>query len=364
MLLPGLINAHCHLDFTDFKGRVPYQGSFRKWSVKMAKKTRETSPAEFRQAIHKGIRQSLAYGTTTLCDVATSWESYGLLRKSGLRAFVFLEMLDLPQASAERYWRNFLDRLWSVTREAPSTPTFRWGLSPHTGFTVSRELLETVGKYVGKKRDILTTIHVSESREEDLFFRKGEGPMAARFREAHPEWKVPTRTTAVQYFKDRGWMPKLDLAVHVNVADDRDIRLLAKNRIAVVHCPGSHAFFGHPRFKYGRMRQAGIPVCLGTDSLASNRSLSLFREMKLFKREFPGVPPQEILRMTTVKPAQALGMGNELGQIRPGFLADIIGIPAPRKIPAGEGFYDRVLNYRGTVSFVMVHGEPRLRLSS
>src|SRR5258708_9707993 len=90
VLLPGLINSHCHLDFTSFKGRVRYAGGFRKWLSKMAMKTRTTTSAEFKRSIQKGIKESLAYGTTTLCDISTSWESYPLLRQSGLRSFVFL----------------------------------------------------------------------------------------------------------------------------------------------------------------------------------------------------------------------------------------------------------------------------------
>ncbi len=89
ILMPGFINAHCHLDYTNFKGRVRYQGGFRQWLRKMGQKTRETTPAEFKRAIQKGIKESLAFGTTTLCDISTSWESYLLLRQSALRSFVF-----------------------------------------------------------------------------------------------------------------------------------------------------------------------------------------------------------------------------------------------------------------------------------
>jgi len=122
ILLPGLINAHCHLDFTAFKGRVRYQGGFRKWLSRISEKTRETSVAEFRHSIQRGIRECLAYGTTTICDVATSWESYPLLRKSGLRSFVFLEMIDLGQSPTRQYWKRFQERLAAAAQEGPPTP--------------------------------------------------------------------------------------------------------------------------------------------------------------------------------------------------------------------------------------------------
>ncbi len=364
ILLPGFINAHCHLDFTGFKGRVRYQGGFREWLRKMAVKSRETSPAEFRRSIQKGIKESLDYGTTTICDVATSWESYPLLRQSGLRAFVFLEMIDLGQSSTPAYCRQFQEKLRAITHTAPPTPTFRWGLSPHTPFTASKELLEWTGKYLNDHRDVPTTIHVGESREEGNYFKKGSGPMADRIRVLNPDWNIPRRTTPVQYLNDCGWLPKLDLGVHLNVLDQRDIKLLAKNRITVVHCPGSHGYFHHPTFKYHSLRRHRISVCLGTDSLASNRSLSLFREMRLFKKNQPMVSSEEILSMVTVKPAQALGLGHQLGRIKPGYLADLIGLPVPaRKRAKNISLFDQVLRYRGTVSFAMVQGEPRLRLT-
>lgn len=364
LLLPGLINAHCHLDFTSFKGRVRYAGSFREWLGKMAAATRATGPSEFKRSIQKGIKESLAYGTTTLCDISTSWESLPLLRESDLRSFVFLELLDLGSPSPSGYWRHFRERLKFIARKAPATALFQWGLSPHTPFTVSKELLQLVRHHLQERGDLLTTIHVGESREEGRYFKSGAGPIAKRIRELNPDWTIPRKTTPVQYLRDCGWLPKLDLGVHLNLAGERDIQLLAKNRIAVVHCPGSHAYFGHPAFPYKRMRRHGVNVCLGTDSLASNRSLSLFREMKLFQGKHPEVPAQEILSMATVRPAKALGFGRELGQIKPGYLADLIGIPlSSRRDRAPLDPYRQVLQHRGTVSFSMIHGEPKMRLS-
>ena len=85
--------------------------------------------------------------------------------------------------------------------------------------------------------------------------------------------------------------------------------------------------------------------------------------MRLFKKKHPQVSPAEILSMATTKPARALGMGNLLGRVKPGFLADFIGLPAPRKLKAGGSLEDWVLRHQGPVSFAMVQGEPRLRLS-
>ncbi len=363
ILVPGFINAHCHLDYTNFKGRVRYQGGFRQWLRKMGQKTRETTPAEFKRSIQKGIRESLAFGTTTLCDISTSWESYLLLRQSALRSFVFLELIDLGFPSAGEYWKKFEARLKALVHQAPPTAVFKWGLSPHTPFTLSKELLQLAGRALNGHEGVLTTIHLAESREESNYFKNGSGPMAERIKVLNPHWTLPRKTTPVQYLNDNGWLPKLDLGVHLNLVDDRDLKLLAKNRIAVVHCPGSHAYFSHPPFRYQKFRQRHIPVCLGTDSLASNQSLSLFREMRLFREKHPRTPVPEILSMVTEQPAKALGMGDQLGKIKPGYFADLIGIPSAKGQGARQDSFGQVINHKGTVSFSMIHGELNLRLS-
>ncbi|HVZ81679.1 MAG TPA: amidohydrolase family protein [bacterium] len=361
VLLPGLINAHCHLDFTHLWRKVPYRGSFIDWLRRMGAATRASTPGQFRQGIRAGIQQSLAYGTTTLCDVSTTLESWPLLRSSGLRSILFVELLDLLQASPKDYWKQVQERVLGLLKREPPTPTFRWGLSPHTPFTVSRELYRLAGRYLEQHPRVPTTIHVAESREEARLFKDGRGPLGSSLARLNPHWVLPRNTTPVQYLKHAGWLPKLDLGVHLNAVKGTDIRVLAKNRVAVAHCPGSHEFFGHPAFPYEKMKRAGVRICLGTDSLASNGSLSLFREMRIFRQAHPHVPAREVLSLATSRAAEALGAGRELGRIRPGHLADLIGIPLPRS-SAGRDPFERAVQYRGQVSFAMVHGELRFRV--
>jgi cytosine/adenosine deaminase-related metal-dependent hydrolase len=272
-------------------------------------------------------------------------------------------MIDMAQPSTEEYWKNFQQRLKNLLHQSPPTDTCGWGLSPHTPFTVSKELFHLAKQFLNHHRDILTTIHVAESREESRYFKSGSGPMADRIKVLNPSWTIPHSTTPVQYLNQNGWMPQLNLGVHLNEVHIKDLKSLAKNRIAVVHCPGSHDYFGHKKFSYGQMKKMRIPVCLGTDSLASNQSLSLFREMRLFKRKYPEVSSQEVLSLVTIKPAQALGRSGELGKVKPGYLADLIGVPIPKLKSRKENFYDYLVNYKKPVSFSMINGEPKLRLA-
>jgi aminodeoxyfutalosine deaminase len=363
-LLPGLVNAHTHLDFTSCRGRVPFRGNFRDWLTAMHRRTVKMSPADFRTSIREGIRESLAFGTTTLCDVSTSYESYGVLKRSDLRAFVLFETWDIGVPLAVSAWRTALERIKRVTALPPHPATLVWGLSPHSPHIVSGEMFRLIGRYLDQHRRMPTSVHVGESREEWNYFKRGTGPMARRTKLLSPHWPRPRATTPVGALSKLGWLPKLDLAVHCNVVSARDLDLLARHRVAVVHCPGSRRFFGHPRFKYGEFRKKGIRVCLGTDSLASNRSLSMFREMRLFREEHPEARPSETLGMATVRSAQALGLGRELGQVRPGFLADLIGVPAAASATRDmEKAAEGVIAHRGEVPFCMVNGQIQLRIA-
>jgi cytosine/adenosine deaminase-related metal-dependent hydrolase len=146
------------------------------------------------------------------------------------------------------------------------------------------------------------------------------------------------------------------IVAHLNELTEIDFGLLKKcgARFHVVHCPRSHDYFGHSRFAFERLRSLGLNICLGTDSLASNQSLSLFDEMRAFQKKFPGSSPEEILQMVTVNPARALRQENALGRIGPGFRVDLIAIP----IGAGN-VYDRIIAFKDAVDWALLDGKEQ-----
>ena len=119
----------------------------------------------------------------------------------------------------------------------------------------------------------------------------------------------------------------------------------------IVHCPRSRNYFGHSPFAFERLRSLGFNICLGTDSLASNESLSLFAEMRAFQKEFPSVSANEILRMVTVNPARALQQENELGKICPGMCADFLAVPLK-----GGDLFEEIIAFTGE-PWMMIAGK-------
>src|SRR5262249_42342445 len=157
--------------------------------------------------------------------------------------------------------------------------------------------------------------------------------------------------TPIQHMERHGVLGKNLLAIHVNYVGKKDVGLLAKRKVNVVHCPRSHFYFGHDRFPYRELARAGVNVCLGTDSLASvwkqrrqTVELDMFEEMRAFAKANPSVAPHTILRMATVHAAQALGLSNEAGQLRPRAFADIVAIPFEGK---PQDVYRAILAHKG-----------------
>jgi cytosine/adenosine deaminase-related metal-dependent hydrolase len=147
------------------------------------------------------------------------------------------------------------------------------------------------------------------------------------------------------------------IVAHLNEIADDDFDLLAGStgEFHIAHCPRSHKYFCHSRFQFEKLRELGFNICLGTDSLASNADLSLFAEMREFRRNFPGVSPEEILRMVTLNPALALGESDRLGCIRRGLCADLIALP----IRSRAEIFDEILAFDGPVPWSMIDGDTR-----
>ena len=144
------------------------------------------------------------------------------------------------------------------------------------------------------------------------------------------------------------------IIAHLNELTESDFSFLERSnsKFHVVHCPQSHNYFGHSPFAFDRLRSMGFNICLGTDSLASNDTLSLFEEMRAFQKNFPQVSPEEILRMVTVNPARALRSENLLGQIRPGFAADLIAIPCS----GSTDIFQQIVAFGEPVPWMMING--------
>jgi aminodeoxyfutalosine deaminase len=355
-LLPGLINAHCHLDYTCLWGKIPAQRTFVDWIRAINAEKAKLSDGDYVASIKEGLAEARRFGTTAIANFEAFPELVAQIEAS-IRTWWFAELIDIQEP---KHAKKIIDRAVASLKGAENS-----GLAPHALFTASADLYR-YGIEVAEREDVLLATHLAESGEEMSMFRDGAGPLHEFVKGLGRDVSDCGGNTPFTHFlrKVRAASLCLHLAgnhtawllVHMNELSEHDFELLeaSKTFFHIVHCPRSHAFFRHSPFMFEKLRKLGVNICLGTDSLASNVDLSLFAEMRAFQRNWPGVSPQEILEMVTVNAATALEKSDVLGRIRQNFFADLAAIPFTGSF---RSLFDELIAYEGAVPFTMIAGK-------
>jgi len=347
-LLPGLINAHCHLDYTCLRGKIPAQKSFADWIRAINAAKAKLSGEDYLASIADGFAEAKKFGTTTIANLEAFPELVAKIR-SPIRTWWFAELLDvrLPERA-----KDVVDLAIESLKQATN-----WGLAPHALFTASADLYQRCEE-IACRENILLTTHLAESREEMSMFRDASGLLYEFMKGIGRPMDDCDHETPLALFVGHRGLPERWIVAHLNELAEGDFDLLARSRrkFHVVHSPRSHGYFAHSLFPFERLRALGFNICLGTDSLASNEDLSLFAEMRAFQRSEPTVSPSKIFEMVTVNPARALRQGNALGKIRPGFYADFVSIPCARSTRLRR-VYEKIIAFDRPVDWMMVNGE-------
>lgn len=331
VLLPGLINAHCHLDYTGLRHALKYRGSFTGWIRSINAMKRQQEPADYARAVIKGRRELLRHGTTSVLNLEAFPELLPGLASSPLKVWWCYEMLDLRRRETTGELIDGALRLLEPAEEEPGG----YGLSPHAPFTASKALYQMTMEFHQAHPDCQLTTHLAESVEELEMFRDGSGEMHDFLASLGRDMSDCGGTTPVQWFAKAGLLRKDVpwIIAHLNEWTEADRPWLEAAPGHVVHCPGTHAYFQRTSFRHAELRGMGWNICLGTDSLASNERLDLFREMRIFRNENPPVDPETVLEMVTLNPARAMGQAGRLGQLSPGAAADLIAVPVAPGLP-------------------------------
>ena len=339
LLMPGLVNAHCHLELGYLRGRLP-AGHFVDWVIQLLRQVTEATrsgnfDALTQQAVNAGVAESLAAGVTTIGDITRQSKiSRPVLGQAPLRIVSFGEVTGLGLRR-----EGFAERLAAAadTAGGGAGPRLQIGLSPHAPYTVEGSVLaQTVQHALATKMPL--AMHLAELSEEAEFLAH----LTGRLREA---WDTSGRASEllddqiplspggpIRWARQWGLLEATTsvpvVLAHVNYANDDEIEILAHSRATVVVCPRTRAFFGHAqRHRYRDMLAAGVNVCLGTDSLASNPDLVLLREAAEVRRTDPTLPAETLLEMVTGCGAKALGMESQIGTLDVGKQADFITLP-------------------------------------
>ena len=356
ILLPGLVNAHCHLDYTDMAGLLPPPKTFTDWIHLMISAKAQWGYAEYARSWLNGARMLLQTGTTTVADIEVVpdllpevWDA------TPLRIFSFLEMTGIrARREPLAVLREAIEKIESLAHKRS-----RLSLSPHAPYSTLPELLRLSASEARKRRLRLTT-HVAESAQEFEMFVHSSGAMHTWLKRNERDMSDCGLGSPVEHLARNGVLGKNLLAVHANYLGPKDAELLARRKVSVVHCPRSHFYFRHRPFPLGRLLKAKVNVCLGTDSLATvykerreKVELNLFEEMRALAAGHPGLTPKKILQMATVNGAKALGMAGRIGQLSSKAFADLVAIPFAGK---SSDVHEAAVNFRDHIRVSMIGG--------
>ncbi len=357
MLLPGLVNAHTHLELSDRRpGERPK--SFGDWIGNIAR-SRITLGVQVQDAVahaaKMGAQECLNYGVTCVGDISRfAGATRPVLAESPLRVVSFGEV----QAMAGR--RGLLDmRLAEATDLAcdgwNDERRMRVAITPHAPYTVEPEgYRRCLDWAVANDRPFCT--HLAETTEEATFLADQIGPFRELW-DSLRDWDelVPRHAGGpIRFAKDLGLLdaPVPVLLAHVNHVDEAEMELLEGGRASVVYCPRTHAFFGHPPHPVEAMLSRGLNVCIGTDSRASSPDLNLVDDLRLITRDRPHLSAAALWSLVTWRPALALGLADDLGTIAAGRYADFVAFPADGSNPVNAVLREAMLP-----STVIVNGQ-------
>ncbi|HTF88572.1 MAG TPA: amidohydrolase family protein [Planctomycetota bacterium] len=318
-LVPGLVNAHAHLELTGLSGSLSPGRDFGAWVRAILVLRSKQTTIDLEQATRLGARQCLEAGATTVGDFdATGSAERALLPTAdsvGPRLVLFRELLDARDAARTE------GQLARVAELLPRTEHLRTALAPHAPHTVSAALLGAIAAAARSHTPAVAT-HWAETREEGEWLESGRGPFAALLGAS------PLRS-GLDLLDAAGLLTQRLALVHGNCARPEEIARVARAGATLVHCPGTHAFFEREPFDLRAWHAAGVPVALGTDSLASNSALDMRLELSRLCSSHPWLDPRDAWDMATLHGARALGLAGQIGELRAGAHADLLAIRAP-----------------------------------
>jgi cytosine/adenosine deaminase-related metal-dependent hydrolase len=357
-LMPGLINAHCHLDFTRFRGLISPRQGFTEWIKTINALRRSFTTRDYINAIGEGFALLAHGGVTTVANIEAFPELLPHLPVPPLRTWWFLELIDVRTRIMED------DMLLGALSFFDKNPEWLggFGLSPHAPYTASVDLYR-LARSAGEKYGMLSTTHIAESIEEHEMFSHARGPLYDFLASLGRDNSDCGQGSALSHLIEHGVIGPGCIIAHLNYLQDYDYELIARSGASVVHCPKCHTYFGHAPFPMKALREHGVNVCLGTDSLASNNSLDMRAEMREAKM-LHGLGDQEVLELTLLNGARALGQAGKLGEISVGATADLVAFPlstAEDGTPREKDPYRRVIQSRDEPVLLLVNGrEVRL----
>ncbi len=344
-IIPGLINAHSHLELTAMRGFLESEETdFFAWLKKLttARLERMTADDLYVSAAW-GACEAVRAGVTCFADASDSaGESMRALRDVGLRGIVFQESFGPDPRLAKENFEKLKTKVARLRQQ--ETSLIKCGVSPHAPYTVCASQLEMISQFA-LDESLPLMMHAAETSMEVSLIRDGRGPFADGLRNRDIEWQA-RGVSPIQYLDDHGVLQTRPLLAHCINIDEADMEIMKETETRVAHCPKSNAKLGHGIAPFQKLLDKGIDVGLGSDSVASNNTCDLLEEARfalLLARTGSAVDNRaqhisadEVLRTATLGGARALGLDGQIGELREGSQADfaVVSLDGSHQVPS------------------------------
>jgi cytosine/adenosine deaminase-related metal-dependent hydrolase len=366
MLLPGLVNAHCHLELTAMRGFLDGLG-FRAWIMRLTSARRAVlTPDMMLDAARLGVDEGLQYGITTFADTGDTGAGFNAMLERGARGICYREVFGPDPAQCDEAVAALDARVAEM--QARATSLVGVGVSPHAPYTVSDALFRATASFA-RARKLPLAVHIAESEAESELVERGSGEFAEALR-ARDIDVAPRARSSIALLETLGVLDAQALLIHCVRVNADDIAAIVRHDCPVAHCPVSNAKLGHGIAPLAALVAAGVRVGVGTDSVASNDRMDLLDEARLASlfataREgrHDALTAERALQLATLGGARALGLHGEIGTLEVGKAADLAAFPIPaHRIPIHDPIAAAVHSLAGLpAAFVAVAGRVRVR---
>lgn len=322
IICPGFVNTHCHLELSHLKNELSEKKGMTGFIAELINKREKFSADAIQTKIALAEQEMICNGIVAVGDISNNNSTFKQKAKGNLNYHTFIELFSMDPSKAVQVFENG-KKLKSELTEV-SNQKAHVSLSPHAPYTMSIELLKLINEDA-KQHNSIITIHNQESKGESDLFENNNGIMYDTFKAMgiNPDWMRKTKMNSLQstlpFIKDAFKL----LLVHNTFTTQKDIDFLkseienAESKIAFCTCPNANMYIENTLPDYTILMQSGFAITVGTDSLASNWSLSILDELKTISKSNPLIDLNTLLTWATKNGADFLGFKN-LGTIEKG----------------------------------------------
>ena len=365
VLLPGLVNTHCHLELTAMRGFLE-DLDFRRWILRLTNARRAVLDRDdLLDSARFGLEEGVRAGITTYADTCDSGVVMQAMREAGVRGVMYQEVFGPDPKQCADSIAGLREKVAGL--RYLETPLVRLGVSPHAPYTVSDDLFRATTA-LAREQHLPMAIHVAESEVEQQLVVEAKGQLADGLRRRGIV-VAPRADSPIALLRQLRVLDVQPLLIHCVRASGADVAAIASSRCAVAHCPASNAKLGHGTAPLDELLAAGVAVGLGSDSMASNNRMDILAEARLAlltqrarvgSHETPDA--MDVLEMATIGGATALGLDDAIGTIEAGKQADLAAFSLDAVRPTLDPVAAAVFSLTSAdVRFVAVAGRPLLR---